>query len=356
MATTEPQPVLVPPQGAAIFLVLTVRPGAEPDVQDLLADVPGLVRSVAFRTPELELSAVVGIGSDLWDRLYPGRPRPRHLHPLPALTGTVHAAPSTPGDLLVHVRGQRMDGCFELATQVMRRLAGRADVVDEVHGFRSYDERDLLGFVDGTENPAGAAAVEAVQVGEDDPLFAGSSYVIVQKYLHDLDAWNALTVEAQERVIGRTKLDDIEMPDDVKPLDSHVAVNTIVDPDGTERQIIRQNMPFGTLGTAEFGTYFIGYAADPDVIERMLRRMFVGEPPGRYDRILDVSTAVTGSLYFVPTVDLLEDGPPDAPDTAGVTDRDGASDGGDEHPPAKPPPSDGSLGIGSLRTTRSAPS
>lgn len=354
MAATEPQPVLVPPQGAAIFLVVTVRAGAEADVLALLADVPGLVRAVGFRTPELELGCVVGIGSDLWDRLYPEGPRPKGLHRLPALAGDRHAAPSTPGDLLFHVRGQRMDGCFELAHQVMRRLAGRADVVDEVHGFRSYDERDLLGFVDGTENPAGAAAVEAVQVGAEDPTFAGSSYVIVQKYLHDLDAWNALAVEAQEQVIGRTKLDDIELPDDVKPLDSHVAVNTIVDPDGTERQIVRQNMPFGTLGTAEFGTYFIGYAADPDVIERMLRRMFIGEPAGRYDRILDVSTAVTGSLYFVPTVDLLEDpGPVLAPDEDAGTDDDPP----DEPPPTnEPPPTDGSLGIGSLRTTRSAPS
>ena len=178
-----------------------------------------------------------------------------------------------------------------------------------MHGFRSFDERDLLGFVDGTENPEGGAARAAVLIGDEDPAFAGGSYVVVQKYLHDLDAWDALPVEEQERAIGRTKLSDIELPDDVKPADSHVALNTIVDEDGEERQIVRVNMPFGRVGAAEFGTYFIGYARSPDVIEQMLTNMFVGNPPGTHDRILDFSTAVTGNLFFVPTADFLDDPP-----------------------------------------------
>ena len=137
----------------------------------------------------------------------------------------------------------------------------------------------------------------------------------MQKYLHDLAAWNALTVEEQEKAIGRTKLSDIEMPDDVKPANSHVALNTIVDPDGTERQILRDNMPFGEVGRGEFGTYFIGYAATPSVTEQMLANMFIGDPPGNYDRILDFSTAVTGCLFFVPSADFLDD-LPDPPGAA----------------------------------------
>ena len=159
-----------------------------------------------------------------------------------------------------------------------------------MHGFRYFDERDLLGFVDGTENPEGGAARAAVLIGDEDPEFAGGSYVIVQKYLHDLTAWNALSVEEQERAIGRTKLNDIELPDEVKPANSHVALNTIVDADGEERQIVRYNMPFGRVGAGEFGTYFIGYARTPDVIEQMLENMFVGKPPGttdRHPRLLD---------------------------------------------------------------------
>jgi putative iron-dependent peroxidase len=203
-----------------------------------------------------------------------------------------------------------MDLCFELASQIMDRLRGAVAVVDEVHGFKYFEMRDLLGFVDGTENPTDRAAMEAVTVGDEDPRFAGSSYVIVQKYLHDLETWNALPVEMQEHAIGRTKLSNVELADGVKPSNSHVALNTIVGPDGTEHQILRDNMPFGTVGAGEFGTYFIGYSRTPGVTEQMLENMFLGHPAGNYDRILDFSRAVTGTLFFVPTADFPEDPPP----------------------------------------------
>jgi putative iron-dependent peroxidase len=244
---------------------------------------------------------------------------------------------TTPGDLLFHIRARRMDLCFELASKLTDRLGTNAAVVDEVHGFKYFDERDLLGFVDGTENPTGPAASAAVLITDEDPEFAAGSYVIVQKYLHDLDTWNAISVEEQQRVIGRTKLDDIELADAVKPSNSHVALNTIVGPDGEERQIVRDNMPFGSVGAGEFGTYFIGYAAHPDVTEQMLTHMFVGNPPGNYDRILDFSTPVTGTLFFVPTADFLDDPPPFGT-TAG-------------QPVAAAGPVDHSLGIGSLKGT-----
>jgi porphyrinogen peroxidase len=329
----ESQSILAPLTEAAIFLVLTVDPGSEEAVRDVLADVTGLKRSVGFRIPEGELSCVVGLGSELWDRLI-GPPRPAGLHPFPGFAGSRHTAVATDGDLLLHLRAHRLDLCFELAQRLMERFAGDARVVDEVHGFRSFDERDLLGFVDGTENPEGADALAAVVVGDEDPTFAGGSYVVVQKYLHDLAAWDALAIEEQERAIGRTKLSDLELPDDVKPANSHVALTTIVDDDGEEHQIVRFNMPFGSVGAGEFGTYFIGYARSPDVIEQMLTNMFVGKPPGNYDRILDFSTAVTGNLFFVPTIDMLEDSPtPEA----------------EEAPTAEPGPSDASLGIGGLK-------
>ncbi len=257
---------------------------------------------------------------------------------------------ATPGDLLFHIRAATLGLCWELASLVVGRLAGAATVVDEVHGFRYFDERDLLGFVDGTENPTGPAAEAAVTIGVDDPAFAGGSYVIVQKYLHDMAAWDALTVEEQERVIGRAKLSNVEMDDDVKPSNSHVALNTIVEPDGTQRQILRENMPFGSLGAGEFGTYFIGYAATPAVTELMLQRMFLGDPPGNYDRILDFSSAVTGTLFFVPTADFLDD-PPPAPGEAGdpTSTAGGAPAGGEEDGPAAT--GEVSLGIGGLKGT-----
>jgi len=189
-----------------------------------------------------------------------------------------------------------MDLCFEVATQIMTRLGDAVSAVDEVHGFRYFDDRDLLGFVDGTENPRGEAVIDAALIGEEDAAFAGGSYVIVQKYLHDLDGWNALSTEVQERIIGRTKVSDIELDDSIKPTSAHNALTTITE-NGKEFQIVRDNMPFGRVGTGEFGTYFIGYCRTPRVTEQMIENMFVGRPPGNYDRLLDFSRAVTGTLF-----------------------------------------------------------
>ncbi len=304
----EPQAILTPITEAAIFLTLTVDRGAEDAIRGLLSEVSGLRRSVGFRIPEAALTCVAGVGADAWDRLF-GAPRPAELHPFRELNGPRHCAPSTPGDLFFHIRAHRLDLCFELAQLLVGRLHAHARVVDEVHGFRSFDERDLLGFVDGTENPDGPAAAANVLVGGEDAPFAGGSYVVVQKYVHDLAGWNALTVEEQERAFGRTKLNDVELPDELKPADSHVALNTIVDEDGEQRQIMRFNMPFGRVGAGEFGTYFVGYVRTPEVIEQMLENMFVGKPPGNTDRILDFSTALTGNLFFVPTVRFLDNPP-----------------------------------------------
>ena len=337
--------MLTPLTAAALFLVVTIDPGAEDVVRDLLADLSGLERTVGFRVPTAGLALVTGIGSDAWSRLFAG-PRPADLHPFTPLRGARHHAVSTPGDLLFHIRATQADLCFELATLIMDRLSGAVTAVDEVHGFKYFDDRDLLGFVDGTENPTGSAADAAVTVGAEDADFEGSSYVIVQKYLHDMAAWNALSVEEQELVIGRRKLSNVELSDDEKPGNSHVALNTIVGPDGVQRQILRDNMAFGSVGTGDFGTYFIGYAATPGVTELMLQRMFIGDPPGNYDRILDFSTAVTGGLFFVPTADFLDD----PPGPAGAT----APRGADDEPAAEVPaaPTEGavgSLGIGGLR-------
>ena len=359
--------MLTPLTASAIFMVLTINPGGEAACRDLLADWSALRRSVGFRAPGDDLIAVAAIGSRAWDRLFAG-PRPAELHPFRELTGDRHHAVSTPGDLLFHIRHERMDLCFEFASQAMTRLAGAVTVVDETHGFRFFDERDLLGFVDGTENPEGRAAATAALVGDADPDFAGGSYIIVQKYLHDLDAWNALSTEDQENAIGRYKLSDIEMPDDVKPANSHVALNTIEEPDGTQRQILRANMPFGEVGRGEFGTYYIAYAATPSVTEEMLTNMFIGDPPGNTDRILDFSTAVTGSRFFAPSADFLDD-PPDPPDppgtpgesaAAGPVSADSSTAGPvsagpvSAGPVSAGPADDGSLGIGSLKP-RSTP-
>jgi porphyrinogen peroxidase len=346
-AGPEPQAVLSPLTGAAIFLVVVVNPGQDnaDTARGLCGDLAGLIRAVGFRGADDFLTCVAGISANAWDRLA-GGPRPAGLHPFTELRSGPRHAPATPGDLLFHIRAARMDLCFELATQIMTRLAGAATVADEVHGFRYFEHRDLLGFVDGTENPAGRLAFDSVVIGDEDPAFAGGSYVLVQKYLHDMDKWNALPVEQQEGVIGRTKLADIELDDSVKPDFAHNALTTITE-NGEEVKIVRDNMPFGTVGAGEYGTYFIGYARSPAPIELMLRNMFVGRPAGNYDRILDVSRAVTGGLFFVPSAGLLES----LGDDDDAEQDDELNEAADpESSAAEPaPPAPGSLNIGSLR-------
>ena len=232
------QPVSAPLTRAAIFLVVMINSGPEnrAAVRSFCADVGGLIRAVEFRDLEAGLSCVIGIGSDAWDRLF-GKPRPAELHPFREVRAGPRHAVSTPGDLMFHIRAKRMDLCFEMAAQIMARLAGAVTAIDEVHGFRYFDDRDLLGFVDGTENPRGEALIDAALIGEEDPAFTGGSYVIVQKYLHDLPGWKALSTEAQERIIGRTKLADIELDDSVKPTSAHSALNTITE-NGKELKIL----------------------------------------------------------------------------------------------------------------------
>ena len=200
---------------AAIFLVVTLDAGAAAQnaVRGLCGDLSSLVRGVGFRASHGQLSCIVGIGSVAWDRLF-GSPRPKELHPFREIQG-VHHAPGTPGDLLFHIRAASMDLCFELATEILRRLGDAAAAADTVQGFKYFDNRDLLGFVDGTENPVAQAAVDATLIGDEDAAFAGGSYVIVQKYLHDMGKWNAIPVEQQEKIIGRKKLSDIELADAV---------------------------------------------------------------------------------------------------------------------------------------------
>jgi len=337
-----PQSVVAQLTRAAIFLVVTVNPGQESRdaVRAICGDMAALLRAVGFRDLEGRLSCVVGFGSDAWDRVF-GQPRPADLHPFREIHGKHHAV-STPGDVLFHIRAIRMDLCFELAAQIMSRLGNSVTPVEETHGFSYFDERDLIGFVDGTENPTDQGAIDAAIIGDEDPTFAGGSYVIIQKYLHDLQRWNGLPVEAQENIIGRRKLSDIELDDAIKPSCAHNAL-TVIEENGEQLEIVRDNMPFGDAGKGEFGTYFIGYARSPRRIEQMLVNMFVGRPPGNYDRLLDYSRAITGTLFFVPSATFLESVAVDAVASP-------------EPAPAAPAPSgtrrsspDGSLAIGSLK-------
>ncbi|HVZ10558.1 MAG TPA: Dyp-type peroxidase [Rhodopila sp.] len=334
-----PQPITTPHTGAAIFLTLTISPDAEAPavVRDFCSALSGLVRTTGSREPEAGLTCVMGIGSNAWNRLFSGA-RPAELHPFREFRSGSRHAMATPGDLLFHIRATRPDLCFELAALIMTSLGGAVSVEDEVHGFRYFDCRDLTGFVDGTENPQGQEAIDATLIGDEDPVFAAGSYVIVQKYLHHREAWEALPTEQQERIIGRTKLQNVELDDATKPSWAHNAL-TVIEEDGEEKAILRENMPFGRPGHGEFGTYFIGYCRTPRITELMIENMFVGRPPGNYDRLLDFTHPVTGCLFFVPPATFL-DAVPASPDAA-LSARPSI--------PASPAASVGSLGIGALK-------
>ena len=339
----EAQSVEAPLSRSAVFLVMAAGAGEGQlaQIREVLGAVGDLVKNVGFRDLGGRLSCVVGIGSALWDRLSPGR-RPVDLRPFAPIQGPVYTAPSTPGDLLFHLRAEREDMTFELERQLLDLIGDAAEVVDETTGFRYFDARDLLGFVDATANPTGAELPGAALIGgEADPAFAGGSYVVVQKYLHDMAGWGALSTEEQEVIMGRTKLDNIEIDDDAAPRKSHKSLATIEDDEGGELAILRDNMPFGRPGAGEFGTYFIGYSGRLWVIERMLERMFVGFPAGAYDRLLDFSTAITGTTFFVPTAAMLAALADPSPEPAAAT---AEAPGG-----ATPAAAAGSLGVGSLR-------
>src|SRR3984957_2485007 len=349
-ALTLPQLVSSPLTKVAIFLVVTINPGDDhrATVLSLCADLSALLRGVGFRNLDGALSCILGIGSDAWDRLF-GLPRPAELHPFREIRSDPRHAVSTAGDLIFHIRAKQMDLCFELAAQIMSRLNGAVSTADEVQGFRYFDQRDVLGFVDGTENPTGNVAADAVFIGGEDPTFAGGSYVIVQKYLHNLEAWNNLSTEAQEKIIGRSKVSDIELDDSIKPTSAHNALTTIEE-SGAEIKILRDNMPFGSPGRGEFGTYFIGYSRSPRTIEQMLENMFLGRPLGNYDRILDFSTPVTGSLFFIPTSTFLDSLSRDQPaQPAGSVRESAPVSTRPETDAASSASNNGSLGIGSLK-------
>jgi putative iron-dependent peroxidase len=335
-AMAGPQSAILDGPGvSARFLVLTVHPGAEDAVRDALAGVPNLVRAVGHRDERMGLSCVVAIGADAWSRLVPGRSAPAQLHPFVELSDGGRCAPSTPGDVLLHIRAGREDFCHELARLVLARLGDAVTVVDETHGFSYFDSRDLIGFVDGTENPIGDERVAFTIVGDEDPEHAGGSYVTVQRYVTDLDAWQAIATEEQEAVIGRTKIDDVEL-DDARSLPTAHKERAKIVRDGAEQKILRHNRPYGSA--RESGTYFIAYARDLSVTEGMLERMFVADAEGAYDRLLDFSRPVTGGHFFAPSQDALEalaDSLPAPTIDVPATDE-----------PAAP---DGSLGIGSLR-------
>ncbi|WP_418187460.1 Dyp-type peroxidase [Aliarcobacter lanthieri] len=303
------QSVTDKPGESALFIVYNVLDNKDTNkkIKDLCSNFAAIIRSMKGRYPELEISGIIGFGSNVWNKLFPKFDKPKELEVFKEIKGEKHTAPSTKGDLFFHIRAKRVAACYEIASILNEKLSGIVEHIDEVHGFRYFDGRSIIGFVDGTENPENLEALSSAIIGDNDKKFKGGSYAFVQKYLHDMSKWNSLPTNKQEKVIGRRKFNDVELSDDEKPENAHNAVTNIEDEDGNELKIVRANMPFSNPSKNEFGTYFIGYASTFTTTKKMLENMFIGEPIGNYDRLLDFSTAVTGTLFFIPTFDLLEE-------------------------------------------------
>ncbi|WP_143305115.1 Dyp-type peroxidase [Chitinophaga vietnamensis] len=304
----ESQNVTDYPNNNTIFSVWQFEDGANirSAFEQLCALVENLNHSLAIRVPDGRCSCVMGVGHDAWIKLGLPTPLPKELKNFEPIAGAKHTAVATPGDLHFHLRATDMAICFDMATAIAGILGPVATCLLEIHGFRYWDGRSILGFVDGTENPLGLERQRFAVVGDEDPAYKGGSYLFVQQYLHDMKGWGALSTAEQEKVIGRYKMSDIEMPDDVKPNNSHSALAGISDDEGNDLKIIRDNMPFGHPSKGEFGTYFISYANTFSTTRKMLECMYIGVPPGNHDRILDFSTPHTGALFFVPTISMLQ--------------------------------------------------
>jgi putative iron-dependent peroxidase len=286
----------------------------------------------------------MGIGYEAWLRLGLPVPLPKELENFAPIVGEKHIAVSTRGDLHFHIKGTTSSICYDMAATLAQILDPVAVPVEEVHGFRYWDGRSILGFVDGTENPKGEKRAFFGLVGEDDPAYKGGSYLFVQKYIHDLKAFKALPVEQQEKVFGRSKENDVEMTDEQKPSNSHIALTNV----GDDLKVIRDNLPFGNMSTNEMGTYFIAYASTFSTVKKMLDNMFIGLPAGNYDRLLDFSTPKTGTLFFVPSADFLKNIASGAPGLEAGSSVPDAT-GGVPEAASRSSSGDGSLSIGSLK-------
>lgn len=301
-----PQAGIIPaPNPSALFLVLrTPEPGKNGKaVAKVAAGIPTLTEKVGATDLRAKLVGTVSFGSDFWEVISPGK-RPVGLRPFTAIQAEGRSAPSTGGDVLLHLLSKRQDLNFELAMRIRHQLGDAVEVMDEVHGFQYLDSRDLTGFIDGTENPKGAKdRAEVALIGAEDVAFAGGSYVFTQRYVHNLQKWATVPTKEQEKVIGRRKSDSKELSDRAKPSTAHIS-RTVIEENGEELEIVRHSFPYGTV--SEKGLFFIAYCKTLDIPEKMLRRMMGTSGDGHYDRLMDYSQAVSGAHFFAPSLEVLK--------------------------------------------------
>lgn len=256
-------------------------------------------RSMMIRAADANLKVSIGFSRTAWDYLFPNAAVPKQLETYTTLTGPEYSMPASEGDIFLHVRAGDEAVVYEVVRQFMVFLEPIATVLDETKGFRYFEGRAIIGFIDGTEAPAEFEAADYALVGEEDPEYINGSYAFAQKWLHDMDFWGKMKTEEQEKAVGRHKFDDLELEYDEKFHNAH-NVAAKIEVDGEEQKIVRMNVPFSDPATGKTGTYFIGYSRYWSVTKAMLQQMV-----DMSDFLLTFSTIQSGQLFFIPSRDTL---------------------------------------------------
>ncbi len=287
----------------ALYLMFNVHEDHDAPMRKKLVEVLNLFQHYDNEHYEAMVSGVIAVGNNYWLELYPGL-LPQEIAPFPDMHCEDRHAPVVPYDLFIQIRADRADICHAIGVDVYELLRPHVDLVEQVKGFRYLDGRDLTGFVDGTENPRGMHKFDVAIVGDDDPDFTGGSYIHVQRYRHNLEKWDKVSVTDQEQIIGRTKDDDIEFSADKKAAFAHTKRTSLKDAQGNSLEILRQSMPYGDM--KEQGLYFVSCCKSPKPFTRMLESMIFGDGKGHHDHLLDYTTAETGSAFFAPSIDFIK--------------------------------------------------
>ena len=286
---------------AGIFIEADIQAGAAATLKAACRQAVAERDKLHQRFPEAVLGLTIAFGSEAWQS-FGHADEGGELKPFRTLGNGL--APATQRDVMIHIQAMRQDVTFALAAAVLAAFGDSIRVQSETHGLRLLENRGTDGFVDGTENPQGDDNVRQVAVIAEGRADAGGSYVLLQKYRHDLNKWNRYSVAEQEADVGRSKADNEEFSREVRLPDSHLGRVNLKE-NGATMEIVRRSLPYGTV-SGDNGLMFISYCRTLHNIEAQLLSMY-GESDGQTDRLLaHLTTAVSGAYYYAPSLARLQ--------------------------------------------------
>jgi len=266
----QPQPAIIPHTGRyGSFISLQLNKGAHAiaTVRAVGHRLTLLTANIVAEHSECKLVSSIAFGARIWPQL--SGTMPQQLKPFTELGQNAVSVTSSEADILFHCHSKAVDINFLLCQNVLAAFSGSVTVIDETQGFLFLDDRDLTGFIDGTENPEEAEERRHIAlIGSDDADFIGGSYVLAMRFIHNLGKWQSLDVPTQETIIGRTKAASIELHENIRPATAHIS-RVVIEEDGSELEIVRHSMPYGTA-SGDKGLFFLAYSRRLDIYEKML--------------------------------------------------------------------------------------